>query len=238
MADRKQLYVVYPEQQSGNNVGECFNWFLPGDFSRDKGEAQSIKQMVDWMKTQHSIDDKRIFVTGMSAGAAMAVALMAVYPDVFAGGASMAGIPFGCANDVSSGQTCMGGADKAPKAWGDLVRAGFTGHAGAFPRVAIFQGTADPMVASSNLTELVEQWTNVHGTDQTPEVDDKINGHTHTVFKNDKGVALVSAFLLQGMGHGMAVNPGSGPQQGGQAGSFYYPVNLWSCYHAVTFWGL
>src|ERR671910_288695 len=49
----------------------CFNWFNSEDIRRDKGEALSIKQMVDKMKSDHNIDPKRVFVTGLSAGGAM-----------------------------------------------------------------------------------------------------------------------------------------------------------------------
>ncbi|MGH7330056.1 MAG: extracellular catalytic domain type 1 short-chain-length polyhydroxyalkanoate depolymerase, partial [Polyangiaceae bacterium] len=72
LADEEKFYVVYPEQSSANNSEKCFNWFQDEDTTRDSGEALSIKQMVDWMKTKYSIDDSKVFVTGLSAGAAKA----------------------------------------------------------------------------------------------------------------------------------------------------------------------
>jgi len=103
LADTYKFYVVYPQQQSSNNIETCFNWFgntsgSTADITRGQGEAASIAQMVDYMKSTYSVDPKRVFVTGFSAGAAYAVALLALYPDVFAAGASFSGIPFGCAN--------------------------------------------------------------------------------------------------------------------------------------------
>ncbi|MGH8525202.1 MAG: PHB depolymerase family esterase [Gammaproteobacteria bacterium] len=56
---------------TGNNALGCFNWFLPGDISRDQGEALSIKQMIDAMKADHGSDSTKVFVTGLSAGGAM-----------------------------------------------------------------------------------------------------------------------------------------------------------------------
>src|SRR6185436_18831490 len=85
LADRFQFAVVFPEQQTANNSSGCFNWFQTGDISRDQGEAFSIKQMVDTMKSSHNSDPARNFVTGMSAGGLMTEVMMAAYPDVFAG---------------------------------------------------------------------------------------------------------------------------------------------------------
>ena len=96
LADRFGFVVVYPEQKMLNNGFSCFNWFAPGDTSRDRGESLSIKQMIDKMKTEHSIDSQRVYMTGFSAGGYMAAVMLAVYPEIFAGGAVMAGGPFGC----------------------------------------------------------------------------------------------------------------------------------------------
>jgi poly(hydroxyalkanoate) depolymerase family esterase len=99
LADKLGLAMVLPEQQSSNNSKNCFNWFQQGDNSRDQGEALSIKQMIDKMKADHNIDPKRVFVTGLSAGGAMTSVMLATYPEIFAGGGIVAGLPYGCAND-------------------------------------------------------------------------------------------------------------------------------------------
>ena len=90
-----------PEQTQANNSNRCFNWFLRSDNRRDQGEALSIRQMVDKMRADHGVDPKRTFVTGLSAGGAMTSVMLATYPEVFAGGGIVAGLPYGCANDTS-----------------------------------------------------------------------------------------------------------------------------------------
>ena len=55
-----------------------------------KGEALSIRQMIKGVQDRHGTDPQRVFVTGLSAGGAMAAAMLATYPDVFAGGAVIA----------------------------------------------------------------------------------------------------------------------------------------------------
>src|SRR2546429_1098854 len=47
------------------------------------------------MVHDHDIDRRRIFVTGLAAGGAMTLAMLATYPDVFAAGAVIAGLPYG-----------------------------------------------------------------------------------------------------------------------------------------------
>lgn len=70
LADKLHLALAMPEQTQANNLSNCFNWFEPNNIMRDQGEAMSIKQMVDKMKSDHNIDPKRIYVTGLSAGGA------------------------------------------------------------------------------------------------------------------------------------------------------------------------
>ncbi len=123
LANTHKFYVVYPQQVSGNNSNKCFNWFESGDIARGAGEALSIKQMVDQMKADHSIDTNRVYVTGLSAGAFMTTVMAATYPDVFAGAAPIAGGPYKCGIGTSAAFSCMSpGVDKTPAAWGDLAR--------------------------------------------------------------------------------------------------------------------
>lgn len=86
LADEAGFALLYPEQQRANNPNLCFNWFLPTDTARDRGEVFSIRQMIETMVVNHGLDRKRVFVTGLSAGGAMAAAMLATYPEVFAGG--------------------------------------------------------------------------------------------------------------------------------------------------------
>src|SRR6516164_343386 len=107
LADRLQFALALPEQTQANNAQNCFNWFQPNNNKRDQGEALSIKQMVDKMKSDHDIDPKRIYATGLSSGGAMTSVMLATYPDVFAGGGIVAGLPYGCANSLTDAFQCM-----------------------------------------------------------------------------------------------------------------------------------
>src|SRR5580765_5297586 len=83
LADRYGFALLLPEQQRSNNQNLCFNWFETGDTQRGRGEALSIRQMVEKMVAEHGIDRRRVFITGLSAGGAMTSAMLACYPEVF-----------------------------------------------------------------------------------------------------------------------------------------------------------
>ncbi|MFL5168536.1 MAG: alpha/beta hydrolase family esterase, partial [Microvirga sp.] len=72
LADRHGFALLFPEQKPENNPQRCFSWFEPADVRRDGGEAASIRQMVARMVAAHGVDRRCIFITGLSAGGAMA----------------------------------------------------------------------------------------------------------------------------------------------------------------------
>ncbi|MCE9668471.1 PHB depolymerase family esterase [Myxococcus stipitatus] len=238
-----KFYAVYPQQQGGNNGASCFNWFEPGDITRGSGEVLSVKQMVDAMKAAYSIDGSRVYVAGFSAGGYLASALLATYPDVFAAGAINAGGPYKCATSSTAAFSCMSpGTDKTPAAWGDLARSGYAGYAGARPPVSIWYGTSDYTVRPLNGTEAMEQWTNVHGIDQTPDTTETVAGFPHKVYRDAAGKALVETWEITGLGHAVAFDaqysfPGSSTACG-SVGAYVTDMNICAVYHQAKFFGL
>jgi poly(hydroxyalkanoate) depolymerase family esterase len=238
LAEKNKFYVIYPQQQSANNTSSCFNWFVAGDNARDQGEALSIKQMVDKVKATYSVDSTRVFVTGLSAGGAMAAVEMAAYPDVFAGGSIAAGIPYNCSSQSSALSCQMGQVDLAATQWGDFVRNAYPGYTGRRPRVMIWQGDSDKTVNVKNMTELMEQWTNVNGADQVADLSEVVRTHTHTVYKNAAGPSVVETYKMTGGAHALPVDPGTNVDQGGTVATYFNDYNLFSSYYAARFWGL
>ena len=157
LARRYGFALLFPEQQRSNNPNGCFNWFEPGDTRRDGGEAASIRAMVDRMVRDHGIDRDRVFITGLSAGGAMTSAMLACYPEVFAGGAIIAGLPYGAAGNVQQAFESMFQCPSRPaREWGDLVRSASPRHNGPWPRVSVWHGSADTTVVPSNAREILE----------------------------------------------------------------------------------
>lgn len=66
--------------------------FLTGRSPARVRRALSIQQMIETVVDAHGIDRNRVHVTGLSAGGAMASVMLATYPELFAGGAIVAGL--------------------------------------------------------------------------------------------------------------------------------------------------
>ncbi|WP_432022628.1 extracellular catalytic domain type 1 short-chain-length polyhydroxyalkanoate depolymerase [Streptomyces parvus] len=241
-ADRHGFLVVYAETTTVNNANKCFNWFQPGDTRRGGGEAASIRQMVVHATTAYGTDTGRAQVTGLSAGGAMTSVMLAAYPDVFAAGAVVAGIPYGCGTDVVSAFGCMSpGVDRTPAAWARAVRDAHPGFAGPWPRVAIWHGDNDPTVAPRNADELRDQWTAVHGLGQTPDRTSTIGPNStrrSEYLAADSGASVVEVNRVPGIGHGTPVDPGSGAEQCGSTGTQHFIDSVCSSYWITRFFGL
>jgi poly(hydroxyalkanoate) depolymerase family esterase len=241
-ANAHKFYLIYPQQQSGNNSSSCFNWFELGDITRDQGEALSLRQMVSWAQANASIDANRVFVIGLSAGAFMSATLAAVYPDVFAGAAVMAGGPHGCARSTTEAFMCMSpGVDLSPRSWSNKVRSAFPGYSGRRPRISLWHGTSDTTVKPANLRESVDQWTNVFGTDQTPDVTETVSGQSHKVYKDASGAAVVETYEIASMGHAIPIDPQFTLPGGGACGAtaaYITDVNICGVYYQELFFGL
>lgn len=238
LANRWHFALLLPQQQSANNSSTCFNWFESADTARGQGETLSIKQMVDRMKADHGSAGDRVYATGLSAGGAMTAVMLATYPDVFAGGAILSGLPYRCATSQTNAFSCMNpGTDLTPAQWGDKVRAA-SSWTGPWPVVSIWHGDADYVVRPANQAESMQQWTNVHGIDQNADVSDTVAGFPHKVYSDTSGRARVETYAITGMGHGTPVDPGSGETQCGTAGAYVLDVNICSSYYIGRFWGL
>lgn len=107
LAAQHGFVAVYPEQ-TGHPLG-CWRWYEPAHQMRDLGEPAAVATIVDAVKGRPdiSIDDDRIYVVGLSAGAAMATILAATYPDIFAAVGLAAGVPYGAASDCFSAFNAM-----------------------------------------------------------------------------------------------------------------------------------
>lgn len=213
LADERGFVVVAPEQAALNNGQACFNWFDSADVARDEGEALSIREMIASASERNDIDRARVFVTGMSAGGAMTAVMMAVYPELVAAGAILAGGPYGCAESVVDATGCMAGTSRhTPRAWADRVRDA-TDHEGPWPRLLVMHGREDLVVSPTNAFALVAQWTTLHEVadeaSETSTVTTSLGEATHERF-GLAGDAPVERVLVEGLGHALPTDPTAG----------------------------
>jgi len=238
LADRYGFALLLPQQQWNNNPLRCFNWFKPEDNERERGEPLSIRQMVERMLNDHGLDRRRVFVTGTSSGGAMTTVLLATHPDVFAGGAVLAGVPYRSARGLQEGlESIFQGRSRSPGEWGDLVRAA-TAHPGPWPKVSVWHGDADTTVKPVNAEEIIKQWANLHGLDLQPTIQMTVDGYPRRVWQGAAGEELIESYTITGMSHGAALDPGAEPHQCGTAAPFFNAVGISSTHRIADFWGL
>jgi feruloyl esterase len=238
LADTYGFAVLFPEQQRANNPNNCFNWFLPFDTQRNHGEVASVRQMIERMIRDHGIDRRRVFIVGLSAGGAMTSAMLATYPDVFAGGAIIAGLPYGSARNVQEAFESMAkGGDRSAQEWGDLVR-NASSHRGLWPKISLWHGTSDAIVDPRNLEDALKQWIDVHGLSVRPRIEHEIEGHSRRVWRTEADDDAIEAITIVGMGHGVPLALARGVERCGNAGPFHFDVGISSSHHIVRFWGL
>ncbi|KAM0455723.1 hypothetical protein ACHAO4_003797 [Trichoderma viride] len=169
-------------------------------------DSKAIVTMVSYTLSKYNGDASKVFSVGSSSGAMMTPILMAAYPDVFAGGAGFSGVPAGCFENATSStpsnpdQSCAR-AQKGFTAqqWGDIARAEYPGYTGQYPKMQVWEGTADTLVYIGNLQAQLDQWSNVmglsfsHNETNTPQ-----SGYTKIVYGD--GTRLVG-YSAAGVGH-------------------------------------
>jgi poly(hydroxyalkanoate) depolymerase family esterase len=198
LAGERGFAVVYAEQRVENNPARCFNWTL--DRARGDGENVSIVEMVARMERDHAIDAARVHVVGFSAGGAQAAVLLAAYPDVFAAGAILAGVPVGC------GTACLRwpGVNLEPAEWAGRAREAHPGYQGAYPPVSLWTGTWDPIVPARNRAELLEQFSELAGEDRQHDAEEVIAGATRRRY------GALETWDVPLLGHGVPVDARAG----------------------------
>jgi poly(hydroxyalkanoate) depolymerase family esterase len=150
-ADKYGFLVI-----AGKSKGGCWDAAIGRS-----GERAIIVQAVDYVVKNYNADKSRVFAAGASSGACMTQALLASYPEVFAGGSSLAGVPAG---GWTGGGEYGWSAPSSTTAqqWGDKVRQANPEFIGSRPRLQLWQGKGDTILTyASAYPAQVAQWTNV-----------------------------------------------------------------------------
>jgi feruloyl esterase len=185
--------------------------------------------MVRAMIETHGLDAGRVFITGLSAGGAMTSVMLATYPEMFAGGGIIAGIPFGAANDVRDALESMRSAPlHTPAQWGDMVRAACDYH-GPRPKISVWHGALDTTVNINNSQAILAQWADLHGLPLTIARQELVDGAIHLSWSD-----RLEAYTLAGLGHGTPI----ASSDLGQPGPFIIEAGISSTRRIAQFWGL
>lgn len=193
--------------------------------------------MVEAVAAAQATDRRRIFVTGLSAGGAMSAVMLATCPDLFAGGAVIAGLPYGVAATVPEAFDRMrghGGPSGAELA--RRVRAA-SRHDGPWPSLSVWHGSADATVVPANAQALVDQWRLLHGLAAEPTLTARVDGHERRVWCDAAGAQMVEEYRIAGLGHGTPLAT-RGPDALGQAAPYMLEAGISSTRRIAEFWGI
>jgi poly(hydroxyalkanoate) depolymerase family esterase len=156
-ADRRDLLVLLPEQPVSANVKKCWNWYDPAHQARDAGEPALIAGMTRQAMQSWAVDSSRVYLAGISAGAAMASLVAVAYPDVYAAVALHSGIPYRAASNVMEGVAAMSAGVPDPLRLARAARDAMGARARVIPAM-IVQGAADPVVKPVNALHTRDLW--------------------------------------------------------------------------------
>ncbi|MES2956579.1 MAG: PHB depolymerase family esterase [Pseudomonadota bacterium] len=207
LAAEHGFLVVYPEQAAHANPSRCWNWFNRQDQVRDSGEPSLLAGVVREVAQRHRADPRRIFVVGLSAGAAMAVVLGETYPELFAGVGAHSGLPYGSAHDIPSALAAMKGARSGQPS---SIAARNSGRAAQPVPTIVFHGDRDHTVHHRNATEIVKQAKDALLAREgrpalTTETGDGIaaggRSYSRTVYADGAGKVHIESWTLHGGGH-------------------------------------
>ena len=227
LADEHGFFVVYPEQPQQANPSKCWNWFRRQDQMPDAGEPSLIAGITQEVAARHGADPNRIFVAGLSAGAAMAVVLGETYPGLFSGVGVHSGLPYGSAHDIPSAMAAMkGGRSGLPRSRQSTGAAATARRKAAqvVPTI-VFHGDRDHTVQQSNAAAIVQQAQDayrahssgaaLHASTQTGVA---AGGHRYsrTLLVDAQGRVHIESWTVHGAGHAW---------QGGHASGTYTDVH-------------
>ncbi|HWE10686.1 MAG TPA: PHB depolymerase family esterase [Solirubrobacteraceae bacterium] len=215
LAEQKGFIVLFPQQSSGNNQFECWNFFQSADMSRGSGEPAIISGMTQMVQQKYTVDTKRTYVAGLSAGGAMSSVMAATYPDIYAA----AGIGSGC--EYAASATCAGSKSADPTQAAQSAYSAMGSYARVMP-VILFEGDQDTTVPPVNAQQAVQQWQSTDGLvskSSMPAAAMNVTngtapgGQTYTIshYGDGQGHEIIQSWLVHGMGH--AWSGGSSSEQ-------------------------
>ncbi len=156
-AAQRGWMVLYPEQTAAFNVKKCWNWYDPAHQGRDAGEPSIIAGMTAQVVAEHGGDARRVYLAGLSAGAAMASLVAAAYPERYAALALHSGMVHAAAGSVMEALGVMQRGVASPEPHAESAYRAMAGLARVVPTLVV-HGEADAVVAPINGAQAARQW--------------------------------------------------------------------------------
>ncbi len=176
LAEKYGFIVVYPEQASANNIFKCWNWFKPENQLRNGGEVAIITGLTTKLARENNVDSDRLFIVGLSAGAATAANVFACHSDLFSGVGVHSGVEYHAATTDTEAQQAMKNGSSQNLSESALAAIKCGGPQARMGRVVIVHGSEDNVVNPVNAGRVATQFTKIHDL-----LDDGIENGTHSL---------------------------------------------------------
>jgi poly(hydroxyalkanoate) depolymerase family esterase len=194
IAEEQNCFVVYPAQPSQANQAKCWNWFRATDQQRGRGEPSLIAGITRQIMDDYSVDRKRVYVGGLSAGAAAAAIMGATYNDLYAAIGMHSGLACGVATDLPSALVAM-------RQGGSNHRV-VSGDGSPVPTI-VFHGDRDTTVHPNNGDQILERSERTTSTQKKVQRGQVPGGHayTRTILCDASGRTMLEHWNIHGAGH-------------------------------------
>jgi poly(hydroxyalkanoate) depolymerase family esterase len=201
IAEERGCFVAYPEQPAAANPARCWNWFRREDQQRGEGEPSLIAGVTRRVMRAYQVDSRRVYVAGLSAGAAAAAILGASYPDLYAAIGVHSGLACGAASDLPSAVAAMREGEITAPSF-DPAMAGIDGETRIVPTI-VFHGDQDLTVHPRNSTHVIAYWSNMSDLQASVHQGRVPGGHAYsrTVYRNASGDPILEQWDIHGSGH-------------------------------------
>jgi len=210
LAEEQTFLVAYPGQPSSANANKCWNWFVPADQTRDAGEPSILAGITRQIMSDHTVDPRRVYVAGLSAGGAAAAIMGQAYPDLYAAIGVHSGLAQGAAHDIPSAFAAM-------RQGGPPVASASRGRSGHIVPTIVFHGDQDRTVSAVNGEQVIAQakaGANLRTTVILGQSEGGVR-YARAVQADEEGRPVLEHWVLQGAGHAWS--------GGSQAGSYTDP---------------
>jgi poly(hydroxyalkanoate) depolymerase family esterase len=143
--------VLWPEQSLAAHELRCWNWFRSEHQRRDEGEPAMLASLIREQRAE------RVFLAGISAGAAMTAILAVTYPELFDAVAMHSGVAYGAARNVAEGLAVMRSGALDVSALAKLAHETMGPRAKPMPAL-VLHGGKDAALNPRNGTNLARQF--------------------------------------------------------------------------------
>jgi poly(hydroxyalkanoate) depolymerase family esterase len=198
IAEEHTCLVVYPAQPGHANPAKCWNWYRANDQRRGRGEPSLIAGITRQVMHDYSVDPRRVYVGGLSAGAAAAAVMGATYPDLYAAIGVHSGLACGAADDLISAFAAMRQGASASGEATDILE-----DQQPFVPTIVFHGDRDNIVHPRNADHVIS--CSLRASKWQKKVDRGCipDGHayTRTIHTDANGRAMLEQWCIHGAGH-------------------------------------